>query len=79
MISSSFQCIYSVRLFLFPVHMKLNIIFCNYLNVQQKLLLAPADVLQLLLLLWSEVIWHWKENRRKDETTPTLTCKHIYP
>lgn len=29
-----------------------------YLNVLQQLLLAPADVLQLLLLLWGEVVRH---------------------
>ena len=36
-----------------------------YLNVLQQLLLAPADILQLLLLLWSEVVWHWREIKEK--------------
>lgn len=36
-----------------------------YLNVLQQLLLAPADVLQLLLFLWGEVVRHWGEKREK--------------
>lgn len=43
-----------------------NVPYVNlYLNVLQQLLLAPADVFQLLLLLWGEVVRHWGEKREK--------------
>lgn len=41
-------------------------LFQYYLNVLQQLLLAPADILQLLLLLGGEVVRHWG-GRREDE------------
>lgn len=37
-----------------------------YLNVLQQLLLAPADVLQLLLLLRGEVLRHWQNTRERE-------------
>lgn len=36
------------------------------LNVLQQLLLAPADILQFLLLLWSEVVRHWGDIREHE-------------
>lgn len=35
-----------------------HILLWDYLNILQQFLLAPADILQLLLLLWGEVVRH---------------------
>lgn len=40
-----------------------HFLYQYYLNVLQQLLLAPADILQLLLLLWGKVVRHWGGGR----------------
>lgn len=50
-----------------PTSFRLSVPGLPYLNVLQQLLLAPADVLQLLLLLRGEVLRHWQNTRRESE------------
>lgn len=52
--------VFSVQIYTNP-----HILNQYYLNVLQQLLLAPADILQLLLLLRGEVVRHCGEMREK--------------
>lgn len=59
------KCTFVFSATMYVIYVFAYILCQPYLNVLQQLLLAPADVLQLLLLLWGEVVRHWKNTRGK--------------